>query len=135
MCPTSGEERCVTTLITAAKETITLLVVCILSPPLKVNLVKTTAFMPSRSSRREYKHFESSRTENWTKIMHPKQEFRTKMPRDTTGVPSLRYWCVMKINFLRRESVSRHKQPLRLCIINKILRSATAEEYHYCVRR
>ena len=29
-------------------------------------------------SRREYKHFESPRTENWTKIMHTKQTFWTK---------------------------------------------------------
>ena len=32
---------------------------------------------------------------------------------ETTGVPSSRYECVMWINFLKMESVSRYKQPLR----------------------
>ena len=36
----------------------------------------------------------------------------------------------MEMNFLTRESVSRCKQPLRLCMRNKILRSANAK-YHY----
>ena len=35
-----------------------------------------------------------------------------------TGIPSSRYECVMQIYFLTRESVSRYKQPLRLCIRN-----------------
>ena len=34
-------------------------------------------------SRREYKHFETPRTENWTKIMHTKEKFWAKGPRDT----------------------------------------------------
>ena len=32
---------------------------------------------------------------------------------ETTGVPNSRYECVMQINFLKRESVSRYKRPLR----------------------
>ena len=35
-----------------------------------------------------------------------------------------------EINFFTRESVSRYKQSLRLCMRNKILRSANAK-YHY----
>ena len=36
------------------------------------------------------------------------------------GIPSSRYECVMQVYFLTRESVSRYKQPLRLCIRNNI---------------
>ena len=38
--------------------------------------------------------------------------------------------CVIEINFLTRESESSYKQPLRLCMRNKILRSAN-DKYHY----
>ena len=37
---------------------------------------------------------------------------------------------VCYVNFLSRESVSRYKRPLRLCMRNKILRSANAK-YHF----
>ena len=45
-----------------------------------------------------------------------------------TGIPSSRFECVTvcKINFLTRESESRYKQPFRLCLRNKMLRSANA---------
>ena len=45
-----------------------------------------------------------------------------------TGIPSSRFECVTvcKINFLTRESESRYKQPFRLCMRNKMLRSANA---------
>ena len=51
-------------------------------------------------------------------------------PHQTTSPPSSRYECVMEINVLNTESVSRYKQPFRLCMRNKILRSANAK-YHY----
>ena len=40
--------------------------------------------------------------------------------KQTTGVPSSHYECVMQVNFLTRESVSHYEQPLRLCMRNKI---------------
>ena len=49
---------------------------------LKPILIKRTALIYD-ISRREYKHFESPRTENWTKIMHTKQKVWSKGPRDT----------------------------------------------------
>ena len=49
---------------------------------LKAILIKRTALIYD-ISRREYKHFESPRTENWTKIMHTKQKVWSKGPRDT----------------------------------------------------
>ena len=52
------------------------------SASLKASLIKRTALIYNISLR-EYKHFESPRTENWTKIMHTKQKVWTKGPRDT----------------------------------------------------
>ena len=49
---------------------------------LKAILIKRTALIYDISGR-EYKHFESLRTENWTKIMHTKQKVWSKGPRDT----------------------------------------------------
>ena len=49
---------------------------------LKAILIKRTALIYD-FSRREYKHFESPRTDNWIKIMNTKQKVWTKGPRDT----------------------------------------------------
>ena len=46
----------------------------------------------------------------------------------STGVPSSRYECY--VHFLTRDSVSRYKRPLRLCMRNQMLRSANAK-YHF----
>ena len=49
---------------------------------LKAILIKRTALIYD-FPRREYKHFESPRTDNWIKIMNTKQKVWTKRPRDT----------------------------------------------------
>ena len=75
-------------------------------------IISPQIISPRATCKRIYE-LHSSSQEKMQMLIKKALRLRMIVFYETTGVPSSRYECVMWINFLKMESVSRYKQPLR----------------------